>query len=74
MLVEVVCTYSFTEQGRVKLVADGFNQEIESNSFFTIRVPGFESPRSTAPTSSFEFASYGPEGDRLDYQNVGIVA
>lgn len=67
MLVAVTCTYSITDQGRVKLVADGFDRVIEANSFLTIRVPGFQSPRSTAPTSSFEFASYGPDRVRLDY-------
>ena len=39
-----------------------------------MRIPGFLSPRSTAPTESFEFASYTADGELLDFQNVGIVA
>ena len=49
---------------RVVLIATGFDQEI--SSFFQLRIPGFSSPRSTSPTSSFEFTSFDGEGNVLD--------
>ena len=39
-----------------------------------MRVPGFNSPRSTAETSSFVFTSYDADDNVLDYQQKGLVA
>ena len=65
-VVRVRCTYSFTSENKVRLIADNFDKAIEADSFFTLRIPGFESPRSTASTSSFEFASYDSDDNLLD--------
>lgn len=47
--------------------------DIEPQSYFTLRIPGFFSPRSTAETESFAFSSYNSEGILLDYQYRGLV-
>jgi hypothetical protein len=39
-----------------------------------LRVPGFTSPRSTTPTSSFQFTSFSANGVILDFQLVGLAA
>ena len=65
-VVRVRCTYSFTPENKVRLIADNFDKAIEADSFFTLRIPGFESPRSTASTSTFEFTSYDSNDNELD--------
>ena len=64
--VRVSCTYTFTtaevdqdtEPGLVKMTAKNFDVDIEADSFFSLRIAGFKSPRSTAATNSFRFTSY----------------
>ena len=81
-ILRVSCTYTFTDEvndpdatpGLVKLKANNFDKEIEADSYFSLRVPGFLSPRSTADTSSFEFTSFNEAGEALDRQNFGLVA
>ena len=65
--LQVVCSYSFTEEGRVKLVADQLSAPIYSGSFFELRLPGFMSPRSTAPSDSFDFKSFNSKDQILDF-------
>jgi hypothetical protein len=60
----VKCTYNRLEDGRILLKASNFTIDIES--FFELRVPGFNSPRSTSPSKSFVFTSYNSQGKVLD--------
>ena len=39
--------------GLVKLTAKYFDKDIAADSYFSLRIPGFLSPRSTAETKSF---------------------
>ena len=52
--------------GLVKLTAKYFDKDIAADSYFSLRIPGFLSPRSTAETKSFKFTSYNADGDVLD--------
>jgi len=52
-ILPVVCTFSFTAEGYVRLVVNKFGKEITQGKFFDLRIPGFTSPRSTAETESF---------------------
>ena len=85
--MRVFCTYSVTEEedadtenptgipaGRVKLTAKYFDKDIAADSFISLRVSSFLSPRSTAPTDSFQFTSYDGLGVVLDSQKYGLVA
>ena len=89
MIVRVSCTYSYTTPedtnedaeasgdtsgALVVLTAKYFDRDIVADSFFSLRVPGFFSPRSTAATDSFQFTSYDADGKELDKQTIGLVA
>ena len=55
-------------------MADKFDKAIEANQFFTLRIPGFTSPRSTAETDSWVFTSFDENDEILDTQKEGLVA
>ena len=40
-VVRVRCTYSFTAENKVRLIADNFDKAISADSFYTLRIPGF---------------------------------
>jgi hypothetical protein len=70
--MQVDCAFRKEPDGRLKLVATNFNISIES--FFQLRISGFNSPRSTYPSASFEFKSLDGDGKVLDTQKRGLVA
>lgn len=65
------CTFAEIES-RLVLTVTGFDRDILG--YFSLRVPDYKSPRSTSPTSSFEFYSVDAEGEILDLQRQGIEA
>ena len=53
-------------------MASGFDQKL--TTFLQLKIPGYQAPRSTAPTSSFKFTSYNGDGEVLDTQVKGLTA
>ena len=70
--MSVKCSYEYLDDGRLQMTANGFNRDI--TSFFQLKIPGYMSPRSTAPTDTFEFESLDESGQIIDYQRRGIEA
>ena len=68
--MQVNCIYDVGADKQLTVTVWGFSKPI--TGFFQLTLSKFMSPRSTAPTQSFEFYSYDRDSSLLDFQLTGI--